>query len=127
SFESLHSSSTPQSPLPAQRRRPGRPCKSQLTIQSSVEKGPTGRSLGIARRRTHNDSAMRSRARLNAMIDDLWSAIPTEQRVRPKLQSRIDLNLVREICRAEKVEIAISHMRKMQKHLKSSFDGVASV
>ena len=124
-FESLHSSA-PQLPLPAPRRRPGRPCKSRLTIQSSVEKRPTGRSLRTARRQTHNDSAMRSRTRLNAMIDDLWSSIPTEQRVRPKLQSCIDVDMVRDICRADKVEIAISYMNKMQKHLKSSFDEVMS-
>ena len=70
---------------------------------------------------------MRSRARLNAMIDDLWSAIPTEQRVRPTSQSCIDLNMGRDTCRADKVEIAISYMNKMQKHLKSSFDEVTSV
>ena len=95
-------------------------------MQNVVGKIPTVRSL-VTTRRMHNDSAMRSMFRLNAMLDDLWSAIPTEQRVRPKSQSGVDLNLVREISRADKIEIAISYMRRMQEHLKNSVHGASFV
>lgn len=121
SFNPQHSPSAPQSPLHA-RRRPGRPTKSQLAVQSSDRKRPAGRSLVTARRQTHNDSAMRSRARLNTALDNLWNTIPTVQRVRPMSESGLDFHPVRDISRADKVEIAVSYMRKLQKHLKSSFD-----
>ena len=127
SFSSQRSASIPRSPLPAPRRRPGRPSKSQLAIKSSAGKRPSGRSLFKTQREMHNDTSSRSRERLNAMLDDLWSAIPTEERVRPKSQSNLDSDLVGIHSRADKVEVAISYMRRVQEHLKSSSDGVTFV
>lgn len=124
SFSPQHSSSDPQSSLPTPRRRRGRPTKAQLAMQSSDGKRPASRSVVTARRQTHNDSALRSRARLNAMLDNLWSTIPTEQRARPKSESSFHSS---EISRADKVEIAISYIQKMQEQLKGSFDEVTFV
>lgn len=121
SLNPKHSPSAPQSPLHP-RRRPGRPTKSQLAMQNSGGKRPASRSLVTARRQIHNDSAMRSRARLNVALDNLWNTIPTVQRVRPTSESGPDFHTVRDISRADKVEIAVSYIRKLQKHLKSSFD-----
>ena len=59
------------------------------------------------------------------MLDDLWSAVPTEQRVRPKSQS--GLKMEREISRADKIEIAVLYMRKMQEYLKNSVHGASFV
>lgn len=62
----------------------------------------------------HNDSAMRSRARLNNTLEELWNIIPkTERTVQPDMQEG-DLDDNREVCRAVKVEIAIAYLKKLQ-------------
>jgi len=56
---------------------------------------------------------MRSRARLNQALEDLWKLVPTEERVsQPEIGEE-----QREVCRAVKVEVAISHLRKMKAQL----------
>ena len=120
SFTSQRSHSDTRSPFSDAARQRGRPRKYQL----QVGKRPTDRSL-VTTRRMHNDSAMRSRCRLNSMLDDLWSAVPTAQRVRPKSQS--GLNTDHEISRADKIEIAVLYIRKMQEYLKNSVHGASFV
>ena len=121
SFSSQYSTSTLQSSLPTSRRHPGRPSKSQLAIQGSDRKRPTGGSLITVRRQMHKDSATRSRARLNDLLDSLWDVIPIEQRIPPKSLSDFDLDSMSKFSRADKIEIAISYMRKMQERLRKSF------
>jgi len=122
SFSPIQSFSEPQSSLPVTRRRSGRLTKVKLAMQSSRGKRSVSRSRVATRRQTHNDSAGRSRARLNDMLETLWSTIPTEQRIRSNSESGFHSDQAREISRAGKVEIAISYIRKMQKHFNSSFD-----
>ena len=63
----------------------------------------------------HNDSAMRSRARLNQALEDLWKLVPEEERVsQPEIGED-----QREVCRAVKVEVAISYLRKLKVQLAS--------
>jgi hypothetical protein len=63
----------------------------------------------------HNDSAMRSRARLNQALEDLWKLVPEEERVsQPEIGED-----QREVCRAVKVEVAISYLRKLKVELAS--------
>ena len=115
----LTSSTTPQSLSPPVAPRRGRPCKTR----PSIPKRPRGRSLITARREVHNNSAARSRARLNSMLDNLWSTIPTELRVRPTAESVLNPHLVREISRACQVEIAVSYMLSMQEDQRRSSVG----
>jgi hypothetical protein len=61
----------------------------------------------------HNDSAMRSRARLNKALEDLWTVIPAQERTAQLIGE--DDN--REVCRAVKVEVAIGYLRKLQAQL----------
>ena len=114
-----HSSSNArQSPSPPPPPRRGRPCKAKR----SITKHPVGPLLVKARREFHNNSAARSRARLNAMLDNLWSTIPPELRVGPKSESASAMGhtLGRELSRASQVEIAVSYIESMQDDLKSS-------
>jgi len=60
------------------------------------------------RRKVHNDSAMRSRNRFNVVLDELWNEVP--ERERPS-------DPCRPICRAERIEIVIAHIRKLKKTL----------
>jgi len=105
--------SPPQSP-PLRRRGPGRPSKSHHTIQVSQPKRPTGHTAVKLRRQMHNDSAMRSRARLNQTLDELWQCIPKQERTLQHGFGDGDLDDGREVCRAIKVEVAISYLRKLQ-------------
>jgi hypothetical protein len=54
------------------------------------------------------------------MLDNLWSTIPTELRVRPTAESVLNPHLVREISRACQVEIAVSYMLSMQEDQRRS-------
>ena len=111
-FGPWHSSSaTHQTLSPPPPRRRGR-------AKPSVAKRPVDHGVD-ARRKVHNNNAARSRARLNAMLDNLWSTIPTKLRVRPKSESVLNHHLDREISRACQVEIAISYMQSMQENLKA--------
>jgi len=61
----------------------------------------------------HNDSAMRSRARLNQALEDLWKLVPQDERV---CQPEIGEDQ-REVCRAVKVEVAIGYLKKLKAQL----------
>jgi hypothetical protein len=96
------------------RRGPGRPTKAQAAANYSNTKRPTGHSAVKVRRQMHNDSAMRSRARLNKALEDLWTVIPAQERT---AQVMIGADDSREVCRAVKVEVAIAYLRKLQAQL----------
>jgi hypothetical protein len=65
----------------------------------------------------HNDSAMRSRARLNNTLEELWNIIPKQERVLQPGMGDFDLDDNREVCRAAKVEVAIVYLKKLQAQL----------
>ena len=107
---------TPPPPPPVRRRGPGRPSKAQSAAHFP-NKRPTGHSAVKLRRQMHNDSAMRSRARLNKALEELWTVIPNQERI---LQPEISVDDNREVCRAVKVEVAINYLKKLQAQLSSS-------
>jgi len=92
------------------RRGPGRPTKAQAAANYPNSKRPTGHSAVKLRRQMHNDSAMRSRARLNKALEELWSAIPLPERTAQAAGGEDN----RDVCRAVKVEIAIAYLKKLQ-------------
>ena len=87
------------------RRGPGRPSKAQLAREKAEGK-PSTKNVITMRRVIHNDSAMRSRARFNSVLDELWNEVPEKERM---------VDTSRQLCRAEKIEIVISYVRKLQK------------
>jgi len=108
---SSHSESndTPSpSPPMVPRRGPGHPSKASL---AAIGKRPTGRSLVTIRRQVHNNSAMRSRAKFNTILEELWELIPSTE----KMQAISKADPARQLCRAEKMEIAISYLKKLQR------------
>jgi hypothetical protein len=110
--------SPPQSPS-LRKRGPGRPSKVQSAAQFTNNKRPTGHSAVKLRRQMHNDSAMRSRARLNKALEELWAVVPKNERI---VQPENGNDDCREVCRAVKVEVAISYLRKLQGQLAVSGD-----
>jgi hypothetical protein len=94
--------------LPPRRRGPGRPSKAQLAAEGIH--GKRGRSSVGLRREIHNDSAMRSRARFNTVLDQLWAVVPENER-----QDMPDCDGTRSVCRAEKIEIVIAYVKKLQR------------
>jgi hypothetical protein len=99
-----------QQTVPVRRRGPGRPCKTQLAALQADEKRPTGRALVTMRRQIHNDSAMRSRARFNTVLEELWNEVPEDERSKAIAKS----DPTRQLARAEKIEIVISYVRKLR-------------
>ena len=93
------------------RRRPGRPRKSQIATQFSINKYSSNCAKSKLRRKMHNDSAMRSRARLNKALDMLWKVV-LEQAKTFHPECHIDNN--QDISRAVKVEVAIAHLQRLQ-------------
>jgi hypothetical protein len=87
------------------RRGPGRPSKAQLA-REKAEGTQSTKNVITMRRVIHNDSAMRSRARFNSVLDELWNEIPEKERM---------VDASKQLCRAEKIEIVISYVRKLQK------------
>lgn len=91
------------------RRRPGRPPKSQIAMQSFGGNRPDSHSQITIRRKTHNDSVMRSRTKFNTALDELWEEVPEQMRL-----EMLGANHIRQISRAEKVEIITSYFRKLK-------------
>jgi hypothetical protein len=91
---------------PIRRRGPGRPSKAQLAREKQEGRQST-KNVVTMRRVIHNDSAMRSRARFNTVLDELWNEVPERE--------RMVADPSRQLCRAEKIEIVISYVRKLQK------------
>jgi len=100
-------------PMLIRRRGPGRPSKAQLAAMG-IENRPSGRSLITMRRQIHNDSAMRSRAKFNTVLEELWNVVPRGERQIAISSS----DPSRQICRAEKMEIVIAYVRRLQKNVK---------
>jgi hypothetical protein len=101
--------SRPNHNTPAQpRRKPGRPKKSE-PIRAK------GRSIINARRQLHNDSAMRSRAKFNTLLNQLWDEVPESQRILV-----LGGNSSKYLSRADKVEAVVSYIRLMRGDLKLS-------
>ena len=96
----------PSNPLP-RRRGPGRPSKAQLALEGTQRK--RGRLSVTLRREIHNDSAMRSRAKFNNALENLWNELPEHIQL-----EALGRDLCRQIPRAEKVEIMISYIRKLE-------------
>ena len=65
----------------------------------------------------HNDNAMRSRARLNKALEELWKVVPTQVRA---FQPENGGDDNRDVCRAVKVEVAINYLKKLQAQLSAS-------
>ena len=111
-----HQVESAESPIPQidsieptiRRRGPGRPSKAQLAREKQEGKQSTKSAVTI-RRVIHNDSAMRSRARFNTVLDELWNEVPE--------RDRMVTDPSRQLCRAEKIEIVISYVRKLQKRI----------
>jgi len=95
---------------PHRRRGPGRPRKGQSSTQFVDNGRPISYSRENRRRQLHNDSALRSRVRLNDAITELWEMIPPQEKA---LQSCSES--VRYFSRAEKVESAIRYFEKLRK------------
>ena len=87
------------------RRGPGRPSKAQLAREKAEGK-LSPKNVVTMRRVIHNDSAMRSRARFNTVLEELWNEVPEKERT---------VDSSRQLCRAEKIEMVISYVRKLQK------------
>jgi len=105
-----------QKSVPPRRRGPGRPSKAQLAAEGyDGGRRPSGRTLVTARRQIHNDSAMRSRAKFNSVLDELWNEVPEGERQK----ATMGMDPSRQISRAERVEIVIMYLRKLQRKVKS--------
>lgn len=87
------------------RRGRGRPSKAQRAREESELHQTTKNAITI-RRRVHNNNAMRSRARVNTLLDELWDEVPEKERLIHPLKS---------LCRTEKVDIVRNYVRKLQK------------
>lgn len=116
---------TPPPSPPVRRRGPGRPSKAQAAAQYPNNRRPTGHSAVKLRRQMHNDSAMRSRARLNNTLEELWNIVPKHERVLDAGLGEADFDDNREVCRAVKVEMAIAYLKKLQKGLEEREAGTS--
>ena len=87
-------------------RGPGRPSKAQLAAEG--DKRLSGRSLITMRRQIHNGSAMRSRARFNSILEELWDEVPEVYR------TEVGSDNSRLLSRAEKIEYVISYVRDLK-------------
>jgi len=107
-----HSHKSDEKPLRQFRKAgPGRPNKAQLAARSSPE---NRRSMISKSRQLHNDSASRSRARFTAVLEELWNEVPPSERLRSE---QLEVFGQRQLSRAEKVEMAILYVRKLQQQL----------
>jgi hypothetical protein len=68
-----------------------------------------------ARRQNHNHSASQSRARLNALIDELFHLLPEPS----KVQRRVGTNQVRKITKSDKIEMVILYVRSIQEKMRA--------
>jgi len=100
-------------PLPTSihHRGPGRPSKARSALNTKRVIGHSTRK--VLRRQRHNESAARSRQRLNKALGLLWKIIPKNESM---ASGRNDS---REACLAEKVEIAISYIKNLKRQLEN--------
>lgn len=119
-MDSVSKAVTPPPTPPVRRRGPGRPSKAQGNSHFPGGKRLTGHSAVKFRRQMHNDSAMRSRARLNNVLEELWNLIPKQERIGQQGLGEGESDENREICRAAKVEVAIEYLKKLQNQLETT-------
>ena len=98
--------------LAARRRGPGRPKKGEQRPKPTSKASPRA-----YRREVHNDSAMRSRAKFNTALTNLWKQVPENV----QLQA-LGEDISRQIPRAEKVEIVISYIQSLESVLNDAKD-----
>jgi hypothetical protein len=108
SFLSATKESTGRLTSDIQRHRPGRLRKTTKGTSTSAVK---------SRRKSLNESASRSRARLNKALDGLWKVLP-EQDQDFYLKNRVDNN--KDPCRADKVEVAVAHIKNLQAQIRTA-------
>ena len=112
----------PQTPLPPPALPVPLSCASD-TIADTIEvlrrRGPgrpsgTGRKKHLSektvRKRLHNASASKSRARFSAALEKLWDQVPEREKLTTTDPSR-------SLSRAEKAEIVLKYMKELQKKL----------
>lgn len=98
----LGSTSTSEPSNIVRRRGPGRPSKAQLAADRQQ---PMGGSLITMRRQAHNETASRSRNRVKSAFEELWNELPESERL---------IDLSGPLSRAERIDIVISYIRKLQ-------------
>ena len=69
--------------------------------------------LTTIKRQGHNDSAMRSRARFNTVLDELWEDSPRMRTITSVILGKADPS--RSLHRADRIEIVIFYLRKLRK------------
>lgn len=112
SFLSATKESTGRLTPDIQRRHPGRPTKTRNANQIHC----TRTSAVKPRRKLQNESARRSRVRLNKALDELWRVLP-EQDQYFYLKNRVDNK--KDACRADKVEAVVAHIKSLQAQLRT--------
>jgi len=94
------------------RRRPGRPTKGETLVKYFNSTRPTQSSTN-GKRNIHNQSASRSRKKLNEALERLWDEIPSSERTVPANGSKDNVR----VCRADMVEMAIVYVKKLRKRV----------
>ena len=107
----IPSSSVPphqESPKPPSvRRGPGRPPK---PLNSTDRLHSTDSNYRSIRRQYHNESATRSRAKFNSLLDELWNEIPEDEKLRV---IGTNASATRIVSRSEKIQAALSYVQKL--------------
>ena len=98
------------SPVPNTRRGPGRPPKA---LRADLNKPFIG-SNKAARRYFHNESAIKSRAKFNGALEELWMEVPETERKRA-----VGKDLSRQVSRAEKVQVALCYLRTLRRKVEN--------
>ena len=86
------------------RRGPGRPPKLANGADHVSSNSNTYRRI---RRQYHNESAMRSRAKLNLLVDQLWNEVPDVEKSKV-----VNVNAAI-VSRSEKIQAALLYIRKL--------------
>lgn len=100
-LRSLAPRPVPPPSAPTPHHGPGRPKKHDLKSQA----------FEAQKKRSHNQSASQSRARLNSGIDELWQLIPREERLSRGKERGIR---ERKVTRTEKIEHVIEYVMELQ-------------
>ena len=93
--------------VPAPTRGRGRPKRALLVPLDNSPKCSTKRSLMRLGRAIHNNSAKRSRNKVNTALEELWKQVPEDERLE-YVGKRI-------LPRTEKLQIMISYIRRLRR------------
>lgn len=97
--------STPPQSLHLRRRGRGRPTKQERQEFSNEKPYKTAKR----RRENHNLSALNSRMRLNAALQEQWDVIPEAEKIQTGMESDGD-----GVCRADRVICGTNYIKKLQ-------------